>query len=231
MLIKLSFSPSPSLDRTRDSSVNQRDYNARRPCPASATHNAFFAPANSHASIVSWTLSHLPATPYRYTMAQLGYFQDRHHEFTLTASAKPPLLPLPSARAGKRTNGFQGANGNATNANGTKLNDDDSAYQRYTTAASPREAIPWHHRNRSDLLHQSVLKSWQAAEPSSARKQEIAQLLDTLTHTINFSTPTHENPTRDRYKVDAFGSMAWGGDTGRSGDLDLIVTVRLAVHC
>lgn len=134
-------------------------------------------------------------------MAQLGYFpvQELNNEFALTAiTVDYDDRPVASG---------------------------ESAYKRYSSSASPRTRVPWRHQNHPEALHQSIIKSWQAAEPDEKRKGEIERIMQKLTHTINNSTSYIDNPGRNRYKVDAFGSMAWGGDTGKSGDLDLVVLV------
>lgn len=150
-------------------------------------------------------------------MAQLGYFNERKHEFTLSAAVKAGSRYM----SGPPTS-WPRSNGDSQTFD---MRDDDSAYLRYAASKSPRENVPFRVSRNSDPLHQSVLKSWQTAEPTAERKREVAKLLETLTHTINYSTSLQENPHRERYQVDAFGSMAWGGNTGRSGDLDLVIIV------
>ncbi|BEI90831.1 uncharacterized protein CcaverHIS019_0309010 [Cutaneotrichosporon cavernicola] len=47
-------------------------------------------------------------------------------------------------------------------------------------------------------------------------------LLRYLTGLLN-SKATVDNPAGERYIVDVFGSVAWGGGTGKSGDVDLVI--------
>ncbi|KLT42034.1 hypothetical protein CC85DRAFT_319265 [Cutaneotrichosporon oleaginosum] len=69
-----------------------------------------------------------------------------------------------------------------------------------------------------------IMASWQRAEPSERQKEHLAELLLVLTDLLNKLSPL-DNPDGNRYIVDVFGSAAWGGGTGKSGDVDLVIIV------
>lgn len=108
---------------------------------------------------------------------------------------------------------------------GLKLSGKGSAYTRYTSQPSPRLNIPASDQGGDYyLLQQGIMRSWEKAEPTEAQKKSIRQLRDTLTDLLNQRTLL-DNPTGKRYIVDVFGSVAWGGSTGSSGDVDLVIIV------
>jgi hypothetical protein len=58
----------------------------------------------------------------------------------------------------------------------------------------------------------------------------VRLLLEKLTYNINRHLgggPSMVKGER-RFEVDVFGSVSWGGETGQSGDLDLIILVSWA---
>lgn len=98
-------------------------------------------------------------------------------------------------------------------------------YERLLSLESPRLRVPSQYRfpARPDTLQSSLISSWMAAEPTEHRKLAIAQLTQRLTMLINrqFGPGTYD--IGDRFIVDVFGSVSWGGETGRGGDLDLVI--------
>lgn len=72
--------------------------------------------------------------------------------------------------------------------------------------------------------------AWQITEPTKQKKKGISDLLERLSVTLNQKAGWHGASTakgKRRFEVDVFGSVAWGGETGESGDLDLIVLVSV----
>lgn len=76
-----------------------------------------------------------------------------------------------------------------------------------------------------DALQTSAIESWKATEPSRESRLRLLRLLNDLTYIINSKYKGYEEGGLKRYWVDVFGSVSWAGDTGHSGDLDLIVLV------
>jgi hypothetical protein len=82
--------------------------------------------------------------------------------------------------------------------------------------------------SRSEL-QRSIMRSWTSTRASPETQQAIIELLGFLSTTINDHLcyqPQRGHRVR-RFEVDVFGSVAWGGETGVSGDLDLVVLVSL----
>ncbi|ORY28462.1 hypothetical protein BCR39DRAFT_202078 [Naematelia encephala] len=71
-----------------------------------------------------------------------------------------------------------------------------------------------------------MLHAWASAEPTDAERQHTVNLLEQLSVALNARLggprPSLEKGYR-RFEVDIFGSVSWGGETGQSGDLDLVV--------
>ncbi|OXB37463.1 hypothetical protein J007_02836 [Cryptococcus neoformans] len=81
-----------------------------------------------------------------------------------------------------------------------------------------------------DALQTSAIESWKATEPSRESRLSLLRLLNDLTYIINSKYKGYEEGGLKRYWVDVFGSVSWAGDTGHSGDLDLIVLDRKLLH-
>lgn len=77
-------------------------------------------------------------------------------------------------------------------------------------------------RGTSDILQRTLMQSWISAETSDSHKLGIASLTARLTSLINNTFAGHVDG-ENRFVVDIFGSVSWGGDMGRGGDLDLVV--------
>ena len=115
------------------------------------------------------------------------------------------------------------------------LNPPPSPYALYSSRLSPRLNIPYFLLNpiAPDSLQTTVLESWADAEPSQANKDYLAQFLEDLSVIINSTLGGYGVETskgRRRFELDVFGSVSWGGLTGRSGDLDLVLIVSLFIH-
>jgi hypothetical protein len=105
---------------------------------------------------------------------------------------------------------------------------DESAfhsYHRHLQTERRWETIPAAHYGSSARLQQEIMASWANAELDPKLKGEIDRILVHLTRLVNRHCPRKENPMGDRFYVDVFGSVAWGGGTGQAGDLDLVVIV------
>jgi hypothetical protein len=101
-----------------------------------------------------------------------------------------------------------------------------SAFHAYHRTRSLRlDCVPIHRDGPPNRLQQDMIESWCRAEPSPTQKAMIDKLLAHLTYMINEYGPVGNNPNRQRFQVDVFGSLAWGGGAGDSSDLDLVVIV------
>ncbi|TXT15852.1 hypothetical protein VHUM_00355 [Vanrija humicola] len=67
-----------------------------------------------------------------------------------------------------------------------------------------------------------MMNSWRMSEPPPERTAAILALLDRLTALIN-RAGARDNHRGNRYRVDVFGSVSWGGETTKSSDLDLVI--------
>lgn len=110
-----------------------------------------------------------------------------------------------------------------------------SPYVQLLSRPSPRHTVPQHLRDPDgeDPLQQSLMLAWQKAEPSAKQKRNVAALLEKLSVVINerLGWPNSSSVKgQRRFEVDVFGSVSWGGETGESGDLDLVVLVSLQVR-
>jgi hypothetical protein len=106
---------------------------------------------------------------------------------------------------------------------GIKYGGKGSAYARYSSQPSPRLNIP-SSALEGNNLQRGIMTSWKKAEPTDDQKTALRDLLTSLTGLLNRVAST-DNPTGQRYLVDVFGSVAWGGSTGTSGDVDLVIIV------
>lgn len=100
-----------------------------------------------------------------------------------------------------------------------------SPYHVLLSQPSPRENIPKHLLDPTppDALQSSLLHAWALAEPTAEKRAYIGHLLRTLSAVINQRFRGHQYGTQDRFEVDVFGSVSWAGETGSSGDLDLVI--------
>lgn len=67
------------------------------------------------------------------------------------------------------------------------------------------------------------MRSWIAAEPTDDQKRYIANLSKTLTRVIDNEWGLGKGASEKRFTVDVFGSVSWGGETGRGGDVDMVI--------
>ena len=72
------------------------------------------------------------------------------------------------------------------------------------------------------------MRNWNNTRASPETQKAIIDLLEWLSATINLTLCPYKDKKKQtrRFEVDVFGSVAWGGETGSSGDLDLVVLVR-----
>ena len=103
-----------------------------------------------------------------------------------------------------------------------------SPYAQYASSPSPRSIVPssiLQAKNPSPL-QKSLIRSWTASEPSDRFHPSVATLLDQLTQVVNDRMGWYGDKNRDgdRFKVEVFGSVSWGGQT-KSGDIDLVILV------
>ena len=112
-------------------------------------------------------------------------------------------------------------------ASSYEVSGDDSAPYDLLLALPPaRRRVPIHVRSSGDMMQSGIIHSWMAVEPPESQKLSIARLTDQLTFLINRFFSGKLNG-RDRFTVDVFGSVSWDGDTGKGGDLDMVIRDRL----
>ena len=109
-----------------------------------------------------------------------------------------------------------------------------SPYRQLLSRKYPQRTIPptLLDLEQKDSLQWSLMKAWKGTEPKAQQKEFITQLLELLSDMVNerLSTPGASlEKGKRRFEVDVFGSVSWGGATGASGDLDLIVLVGQVV--
>ncbi|WVQ96666.1 hypothetical protein IAU59_003772 [Kwoniella sp. CBS 9459] len=101
-----------------------------------------------------------------------------------------------------------------------------SPYSLLLANPSPRLTVPPEllRPSKPDKLQTGIMNSWVQTEPSKESRTYKKEFLKTLTRLVNgrFGNLklTDGSP---RFKVDVFGSVSWGGETGKSGDLDLVI--------
>ncbi|OCF54937.1 hypothetical protein L486_07593 [Kwoniella mangroviensis CBS 10435] len=100
-----------------------------------------------------------------------------------------------------------------------------SPYNLLLSEPSPLHTVPSNlaHPKQLDVLQTEIMQAWISTEPTQESKVFVRNLLSTLTSTINKRFGTKDN---QRFLVDVFGSVSWGGETGQSGDLDLVILDR-----
>ncbi|TYJ58512.1 hypothetical protein B9479_000720 [Cryptococcus floricola] len=109
---------------------------------------------------------------------------------------------------------------------------DISAFRQLLFTPSGRLTCPDSvaHPEEPDSLQTSMIESWRAAEPSQDSRLKLLRLIKDLTHIINAEYGGYAGKEGQRFYVDVFGSVSWGGDTGHSGDVDLIILDRQLLH-
>lgn len=102
-----------------------------------------------------------------------------------------------------------------------------SAYSLLLSMPSPRTNVPSSVLSGSDPLQRSMLEAWMLTEPLPSQRRKVTQLLDSLTRMINarWGGRGQTYKGKQRFEVDVFGSVSWGGETGSSGDLDMVILV------
>jgi hypothetical protein len=108
------------------------------------------------------------------------------------------------------------------------INNPTSPYFTLISKKQARGTVPREFLHSSDELQRSAMRSWANTRASPETQKAIIDLLEWLSATINLALCPYRDQKRKtrRFEVDVFGSVAWGGETGSSGDLDLVVLVR-----
>jgi hypothetical protein len=108
------------------------------------------------------------------------------------------------------------------------INNPTSPYFTLISKRQARGTVPRELLHSSDELQRSSMRSWANTRASPETQKAIIDLLEWLSATINLALCPYRDQKRKtrRFEVDVFGSVAWGGETGSSGDLDLVVLVR-----
>jgi len=107
------------------------------------------------------------------------------------------------------------------------INNPTSPYFTLISSRQARGTVPRQLLHSSDELQRSVMRNWNNTRASPETQKAIIDLLEWLSATINLTLCPYKDKKKQtrRFEVDVFGSVAWGGETGSSGDLDLVVLV------
>lgn len=107
------------------------------------------------------------------------------------------------------------------------INNIESPYFRLISTPQARSRVPREELHSTNELQRSIMRSWSDTRADPATQKAIIDLLEWLSATINLALCPYRDQRRKkrRFEVDVFGSVAWGGETGSSGDLDLVVLV------
>ncbi|WWC62545.1 uncharacterized protein I303_105141 [Kwoniella dejecticola CBS 10117] len=103
-----------------------------------------------------------------------------------------------------------------------------SPYNLLLSSPSPRKNVPRHIAQPSapDIFQSEIISAWVKTEPTEKSKEFVKTLLSNLTRIINANYGRSGARAEKRFLVDVFGSVSWGGETGNSGDLDLVILDR-----
>lgn len=103
------------------------------------------------------------------------------------------------------------------------------AFHHFMSSSSPRSMASQSRMYETGTgLERTILRSWIACEVPVAQMKATRHFCHRLADLLNqfFDRDYQQGSTaRPRFVVDVFGSVAWGGQTGVSGDLDLIARV------
>ncbi|WOO77430.1 Poly(A) RNA polymerase GLD2 [Vanrija pseudolonga] len=155
---------------------------------------------------------HNPRTPSPFPSSDIGR---EVLTFDYPLSPPPPLIMATQTITSTWEQG--GARPNPLNAA-------DAPFERYRALPSPRLSTPAAvvRSEQTDKLQQAIMASWRGSEPGPERTAAIVALLARLTALVNRHSYV-DNPRGNRYRVDVFGSVSWGGETKKSSDLDLVI--------
>jgi hypothetical protein len=97
-----------------------------------------------------------------------------------------------------------------------------SAYLYTMTHEDPRSEIPplLLDPARHSALSISILKSWQASEPSADSKYAVVRILNQVNAVLQERYGQWWN-----FAIEPFGSVSWGGETGDTADVDMTLKV------
>lgn len=102
-----------------------------------------------------------------------------------------------------------------------------SPYGQLLSNAQARRHVPDRIARVGSSLQRSMIANWTDSCATSSYQQAVLDLLDRLTNVINHVFDKGNRRGVRRFEVDVFGSVSWGGETGTSGDLDMVVIVCL----
>lgn len=97
-----------------------------------------------------------------------------------------------------------------------------SAYRYTLTHPDPRSHIPQEmlDESRQSAISVSILKSWQASEPSQENKDAVVRILNQVNAVFHDRYGQKYN-----FVIEPFGSVSWGGETGDTADVDMTLKV------
>lgn len=100
-----------------------------------------------------------------------------------------------------------------------------SAFRYTLTHPDPRSEIPPHllDPTRHSPLSTAILESWRASEPSKANKETVVRILNQVNAIFR-----ERYGQRYKFVIEPFGSVSWGGETGDTADVDLMLKVSPA---
>jgi hypothetical protein len=96
-------------------------------------------------------------------------------------------------------------------------------YDRLLSLPSARATVPRHLCCTKDNLQSSAMRHWIGAEPTDEMKRYVADLGAKLTTLIDREWGRGQGTRDPRFSVVVFGSVSWGGETGRGGDIDMVI--------
>lgn len=164
------------------------------------------APVAGHILTPQTSTRSLPSVARGQTNGRGRGSASRHHHPSL------PSQPMSSARAKRSSNPL-------------------SPYATLLSKPQARQNVPseLYQTASATELQRSMLHSWASTCAKPEYQQTILKLLEWMTETINMVLcrgAGHKG--KARFEVDVFGSVSWGGETGSSGDLDLVIIVSHA---
>jgi hypothetical protein len=156
--------------------------------------------------------------------------QKRHDKpYNLPPKASTQSLPSKassSARAGPTKHTPSMPSGQAR-PEARPIGNVSSPYFHLISRPQARSQVPREDLQSPNQLQRSIMRSWHKTQADPETQKAIIDLLEWLSATINLALCPYRDQRRkkSRFEVDVFGSVAWGGETGSSGDLDLVVLV------
>ena len=166
-------------------------------------------------------VEHKSSTRSLPSQARKGRQDGSHHHSS--NSFAPPIPPSQSTTATATSSRQKKPISTSTSS---KRPDPTSPYALLLSKPQARRSIPTSLYNNASPLQRSMLSNWSSSCADKDYQNGILDLLEWLTRSINLQfSRGGSRADGGRFKVDVFGSVSWGGETGTSGDLDMVVIV------